>query len=161
MSDFPLVSIIVASYNHERYVLKMLESVLADDYANKELIIVNDGSKDNSHEVITQWISEHKDALPITYKFRENKGVCRTLNELIDLSQGKYLLPLPSDDILIPGTITGRVKFLQEHPKKMLLITDSLVIDENDKEIMKSSIIDYNSGDKAKFINDDAILLST
>jgi len=161
MNKWPLVSIIVASYNHERYILTMLESILLDDYENKELIIVNDGSKDNSHQIIIEWIEDNKQKIPITYKFRENKGVCRTLNELIDLSNGKYLLPIPSDDALIPGTIYERVKILEDNPTKKILVTDSLVIDENNEVIMDSSIIDYNGGDKSKFINDESILQST
>lgn len=161
MSNTPLVSIIVASYNHEKYVLNMLETVLQDDYPNKELIIINDGSSDKSDDIITKWVESHKQTLKIVYKFRENRGVCSTLNELIDLSRGKYLLPLPSDDLLVPGSIFERVAILENNPHKMLLITDSLVIDENDKVIMDSSIVDYNKGDKSKFLTDDSILLST
>ena len=161
MSNIPLVSIIVASYNHEKYVLNMLETVLQDDYPNKELIIINDGSSDKSDDIITKWVENHKKTLKIVYKFRENRGVCSTLNELIDLSKGKYLIPLPSDDLLVPGSIFERITVLENNPHKMLLITDSLVIDENDKVIMDSSIVDYNKGDKSKFLTDDSILLST
>jgi alpha-1,3-rhamnosyltransferase len=161
MNSLPLVSIIVPSYNHEKYVLNMLNAILEDDYVNKELIIIDDGSSDKSHDIITKWIENNQEVLKIVYKHRENRGVCKTLNELVDLSKGKYLIPLPSDDLLIPGSISERITVLENSPKKMAFISDSLVIDENDKIIMNSSIVDYNKGDKTKFLTDEGILLST
>ncbi|WDF62898.1 glycosyltransferase family 2 protein [Flavobacterium sp. KACC 22763] len=162
MSDLPLVSIIIPCYNHEKYVLNMLKTVLQDDYSNKELIIINDGSSDKSHGIISEWIeNNNQHSLKIVYKNRENRGLCKTLNELIDLSKGKYLIPLPSDDLLVSGSILKRVTILENNPHKKALISDSLVIDENDKVIMDSSIVDYNKGDKSRFLTDDAILLCT
>ena len=161
MSNLPLVSIIVPSYNHEKYVLDMLSTILQDDYPNKELIIIDDGSKDKSHDIITKWIDNNHEVLKVVYKSRENRGVCSTFNELVDLSNGKYLIPLPSDDMLVPGSIFERVTVLENNPHKMVIVTDSSVIDENDKVTMDSSIVDYNKGDKSKFLTDDGILLST
>lgn len=161
MNDFPLVSVIVPCYNHERYVLNMLNMILEDDYPNKELIIIDDGSTDKTNHIISDWINIDRKSLVIKYKTRKNKGVCKTLNELIGLSNGKYILSIASDDLLIPGSITERVEILENNPDKMVLVSDSLVIDENDNIIMDSAIVDYNKGDKSSFNSEDGILLST
>ena len=161
MRNLPLVSIIVPSYNHEKYILNTFSTILEDDYPNKELIIIDDGSSDKSNDIITKWIENNQETLKIVYKSRENRGVCSTFNELVDLSNGKYLIPLPSDDLLVPGTIFERVAILENNPQKMVIVTDSSVIDENDKVTMNSSIVDYNKGDKSKFFTDEGILLST
>jgi glycosyltransferase involved in cell wall biosynthesis len=139
----------------------MLNTILVDNYPNKEIIIIDDGSTDKSNHIITEWIKTNRSSLVIKYKTRKNKGVCGTLNELIRLSTGKYILPIASDDLLIPDSITNRIEILENNPDKMVLITDSLVIDENDNIIMDSTIVDYNKGDKLSFYSEEGILLST
>ena len=159
--NYPLVSILVPSYNHEKYVTRTLDSILEDNYPNKEIVIINDGSKDHSDEIIKNWIMEHEGIIKITYRSRANSGVCKTLNELVSLSSGKYLVPIASDDMLLPGSILKRVELLKNHPQKSVLVTDAVVIDEHDQVIMNSAIDDYNKKDKKRFKDDEGILLST
>lgn len=159
--EYPLVSILIPSYNHEKYIKDSLDSILFDDYPNKEIIIINDGSKDRSDECIKEWISANKSKITIVYKSRENKGVCKTLNELVSLSSGKYLVPIASDDMLYPGSIKHRVNFLKAHPQKLVLVSDANVIGDNNELLMNSAIDDYNKKDKRRFKDDDGILLST
>ena len=59
--EHPLISIVVACYNHERYVTECLESIRNQDYDNYELCIVNDGSSDNSADVIYRYLEQHSD----------------------------------------------------------------------------------------------------
>ena len=156
---YPLVSIIVPCYNHEKYVLGALNSVLDDTYPNKEIVVINDGSTDNSNNVINQWIAEHEAIASIKYINRENRGLCKTLNELLRASEGKYLLPLASDDALYGNTIAERVLILEENEKngKLVLISDALVIDENNI-ITKQSSMAINNGNKLKYQTDNGIL---
>lgn len=158
---YPLVSVVVACYNHAQYITDTLDSVLADDYPNKELLILNDGSTDRSDEVVKEWIKEHGSEITVKYRARENKGVCRTSNELVDMASGRYIVMVASDDMLVPGSIRPRVELLQQHPGKMVVVSDALVIDGDNRVTMDSSIVDYNHGDKARFKDDDSILLST
>lgn len=158
---YHLVSFIIPCYNHEKYVVDTLNSILADDYPNKEIIIINDGSKDRSDNVISDWISNHQHLIKIIYKSRENLGICKTLNELISLSSGKYIVIIASDDMLYNGSVLHRVKLLEQYPNKLVVISDAEVIDENNQTVMNSAIKDYNLGDKGKFKDDFGILLST
>ena len=87
-----LVSVIIPCYNHEKFIERTLNSVVADTYLNKEIMIINDGSKDNSDSVIRQWISIHEKTVAVFYINRSNKGICATINELVDKAKGKYIL---------------------------------------------------------------------
>ena len=93
-----LVSVIIPCYNHEKFIQATLDSIARDTYPYKEIILINDGSSDHSDQKITEWISSNNNEIKITYVNRKNKGICSTLNELIGIAKGKYILPLASDD---------------------------------------------------------------
>ena len=104
MTDRPLVSVIVPSYNHARFVQACLESVAADPYPAKELVIIDDGSTDGSAHVIQSWIEQPSASeLAIRYEVHPNHGQTRTLNELLALASGRYIAYVASDDLLVPG----------------------------------------------------------
>ncbi|MEO6541072.1 MAG: glycosyltransferase, partial [Ferruginibacter sp.] len=147
-------------YNHEKFIERTLNSVVADTYPHKEIIIINDGSADGSDERIQAWIaaSEHKGS--VTYINRPNKGICATMNEMIGLAKGEYILSLASDDCLYGDTIVKRVKILEERPDKCVLLNDAYVIDDEDNIIMQSSSTDYWKAKKEMYLTDDDILES-
>lgn len=155
-----LVSIIIPCYNHDKFIERTLNSVVADAYPDKEIIIINDGSTDESDVRIQAWIagSEYKGS--VTYINRFNKGICATMNEMIDLARGKYILSLASDDCLYGNTIAKRVGILEGRPDKSVLLNDAYVIDENDTIIMQSSSTDYWKAKKEMYLTDDDILKS-
>jgi alpha-1,3-rhamnosyltransferase len=157
--SYPLVSIIIPAYNHEKFIAYTLDSVVNDSYPNKEIVIINDGSKDNTDGVIVDWVKLNQERISVSYVKRENKGICATLNELIRLSSGKYLLVVASDDALYGNTITERVSLLEQTEKdgKLVLISDAQVIDENNN-IIRPSSMEMNKGNKNKFITEEGIL---
>lgn len=158
--SYPLVSVIVPCYNHEKYVVDTLNSISSDTYTNKEIVIINDGSTDGSNNRITKWVNEHQDTVTIRYKNRENKGLCATLNELLELSKGKYIVIVASDDALYGETLTRRVEILEENESrgKLVLVSDALVIDNDSKIILQSSMAEYNSGNKRKYETEEGIM---
>lgn len=152
------VSIIIPSFNHEKYVIQTLESVLNDTYPNKEIVIVDDGSSDNSVEVIKNWIEENKDCIDIIFKHRYNKGISATCNELIKLATGKYIVILASDDLLFNNTIRQRVDILKQNPSKLVLISDAHVIDSEGRIVFESMMSDFHKADKSKYNSEVAII---
>jgi len=160
MNDLPLVSILTALYNHEQYIKETLDSVLTEEYVNKELIIINDGSIDGSEQVVKEWIKNNGHRIHTEYIYRANKGVCATANELINRSNGKYILWLPSDDVLTNNTLAERVRLLESNPNKLVLLSDAAVIDTNSQIIARSSM-ERHCVDKGNYHNFDGILKQT
>lgn len=94
-----LVSIIIPCYNQGKYIQETVDSVKAQTYSLIEVIIVNDGSTDNSDEVIKKIIHQFPD---IKYLNIENGGVSKARNIGIEAASGKYILPLDADDLILP-----------------------------------------------------------
>lgn len=99
MSDHPLVSVIIPSYNHARYVAGAIESVLAQTYPNLELIVIDDGSKDNSHEVISGYADDPRVTVILN---TENRGQSYVINRALEMAKGEFISLLPSDDWYLP-----------------------------------------------------------
>jgi alpha-1,3-rhamnosyltransferase len=76
-NNFPLVSVLIPFYNHNRFIKKTLDSILEDSYPNKEIIIINDGSTDPDDSNITAWIEDNSESIPVSYSKRENRGVTK------------------------------------------------------------------------------------
>ncbi|RZK40528.1 MAG: glycosyltransferase [Pedobacter sp.] len=156
MSKYPLVSIIIPCYNHERYVQQCLDSVLTDDYHNKEIVIIDDGSTDRSKQVIAEWINTNEAAINVIYRTQKNSGICNTLNNLINYANGEYVAILASDDKLNINGIRERVDYLLKFPDKMVVFGDSIIIDENSIVTHHSSFL-LHKGDLRDFETNDGM----
>lgn len=158
MNNNKRVSVLIPCYNHARFVKQTLDSVLFDSYEDKEIIIIDDGSTDNSVEVIKKWTLENENKIRVVFKHRENKGINATLNELKALATGQYYQIIASDDYLLPDSIKKRMEILFDNPGKMVAFGDAHVINEKSEVIAESSIVDYSHGVKANLKTDKGIL---
>ncbi|EON78606.1 glycosyl transferase [Lunatimonas lonarensis] len=114
MSHLPLVSVICTSYNHEKYVFKALNSVLNQNYDAIELIIVDNGSQDNTVKVIEDWLWLHDFFKPVkTFFYTQRNNYCRIFNKALDLCTGTYVIDLAADDELLPSHIATAVSNLE------------------------------------------------
>lgn len=112
----PLVSIVIPCYNHAQFVQETIQSVIDQDYENIELIIIDDGSKDNSVEVIQEMIPACEERfVRFEFRYRPNKGLCATLNEALEWCEGEYFSPLASDDIALPHKTSFLLKKHQQY----------------------------------------------
>lgn len=92
----PKISVIIPCYNQEKYISECLDSVLAQTFDDFEVIVVNDGSKDNSLDIIKKYASKHPDK--IRYIDQQNQGVVVARNNAIGQAESKYIFPLDGDD---------------------------------------------------------------
>jgi len=131
-NESPLVSVVFPCYNHEKYIIECLESIKSVDYNNIEIIMIDDGSTDNSFEIAEEWLRRNK-AYFANYVInkQENQGVCTTLNRLIKLVNGKYIAWLASDDKLVKNSLQIRVDFLEKNKDKLVVFGDARSIDED------------------------------
>jgi len=155
--NFPLVSVLLPAFNHERYIEKCLNAFAEDDYPNKECIIINDGSTDKTNEKIMRWIEKHQHQISINYLNRENRGLCATLNELASRAKGEFLRLLASDDYFLNGGTQAQINYLIENPHKLAVIGDFVVVDENDRKLFESGFSDFHRINKANYSSDNGI----
>lgn len=115
--ELPLLSICVPAYNVEQYITECLDSIknIEKDYTNKEIIIVNDCSKDRTEEVIKKWISNNKDIKVIYSKNNKNCWCSWTYHNASKLANWKYITFLDSDDFLIKESFINKIKLFQEN----------------------------------------------
>jgi len=110
----PLVSIIVPAFNAAQYVANTLDSILDCGYEPMEVVVVDDGSTDDTCERIETYTKQDP---RIRLLLQENKGVSYARNHAIREAKGKYILPVDADDLLVPGFVTWAVDCLEQHPE--------------------------------------------
>lgn len=133
----PLVSVIVPVYNHQQYIVECLDSILEQSYKNIEVIIIDDGSIDDSVKVINEYISDKQLNIFKLYT-QSNQGVCKTLNRGVTLAKGDFITICASDDILVSDSISARLDYLVNNEDLLGVIGDALLID-SDSNIVDSS----------------------
>ena len=154
----PLVSICIPSYNHSKYVVDLLDSIAADPYEPKEILVLDDGSSDNSLELMKAWKARVAPAFSCEFRRQENAGVCVTLNRLLGFAKGEWAVLVASDDILIPGGIGKRIEAITRHKDCVAVFGDAHVVDQDGKRILESGLVDLYRANKAKYHNPDSLL---
>ncbi|WP_061019352.1 glycosyltransferase family 2 protein [Vibrio splendidus] len=102
----PLVSVIIPVYNAQGYVQEAVESILEQTYTRLEVIVVNDGSTDNSGAILDK-MARYDSRLTVYH--RKNSGIVKSLNYALSLSKGKYIARMDADDISLPNRIEMQV----------------------------------------------------
>jgi len=126
----PLVSVIMPAYNAADYITKAIASVLAQSYRNFELIVINDGSTDQTEDLVLRFKDER-----IKYFYQENSGLAATHNVGIKKSKGAFTIKLDCDDMMTPDFIARHLQEFEKHPEADLVYCDDYLIDENDNPI--------------------------
>lgn len=109
----PVVTVIIASYNHAPYIEQSILSVLNQTYSNIELLVVDDGSSDDSVERIRRLQALHG----FDFRVQQNQGLTNTLNGAIARAKGSLIVPFGSDDIMLPERIATQVAYLDGKPE--------------------------------------------
>ena len=125
-----LVSVIMASYNHEKFISDAIESVLNQTYKDFELIIIDDYSNDNSREIINKY--EKKDNRIKVIFHEKNKGLSRTRNDGFDIAEGKYIAFIDSDDVWVSHKLEVQVPILEQN-ENLIVWSEGDVIDEKSR----------------------------
>lgn len=120
----------VPSYNHAAFVEKCLKSIIKQTLPPVKLLIIDDGSKDDSPKIIEQVLKD----CPFDSELivRRNRGLCATLNEGFSRSKGKYFAYLGSDDIWLPEFLEQRAELLEKHDEAVLGYGHAFFVDEQD-----------------------------
>ena len=138
MTLLPYVSIVVPAYNQEKYLDETIQSILNQDYELIELIVLDDGSQDNTKKLLQKY--DHQ----FYYASHPNMGQANTLNKGWFKARGEILSYLSADDLLMPNAVSTAVRYLNEDPKIVLTYCDFNLIDPNSKTIRKVSAPDFD-----------------
>jgi glycosyltransferase involved in cell wall biosynthesis len=116
----PRVSVIIPTYNRAGIIAEAVDSVLAQDYKDFELIVVDDGSTDNTSEVMARYGDD------VRVLFQENKGVSAARNRGITEASGKLIAFLDSDDLWLPQKLSTQVEFFSQRPDALICQTEEV-----------------------------------
>jgi len=141
-----LVSVIIPAYNSEKYISDTIDSVLNQTYKNLEIIVVDDGSTDNTEKVVKEKLSNFSN-----FKFLKqcNLGSAEARNLGIRNSNGNYIAFLDADDLWLPQKIEKQIKFFLNNPDYGLVFTRRKIITpygkiiEDKKKFQKKSILTH------------------
>ena len=140
----PLISVMMPTYNNAKYIGQAIDSIYAQNYGNIEIIIVDDGSTDNTKEVVQQY----KD---IKYFYIEHKGIPFARNVALENAKGEYIAFLDSDDYWLPNKLNTQMQYFKEHPDCEIVFTKYENFFENEYvKKKKRAIYEKNSEDKFK-----------
>ncbi len=124
----PLVTCLVTTFNHERYLTEALSSILQQDYPCLEIIISDDASCDDSYDMAQKIVAAYRGPHPIRVRRnQENMGVCAHLNRLIELASGELIIVAAGDDISVPNRVQTMVDYWLSHDKAPLLMASHLM----------------------------------
>jgi len=147
----PKVSVIIPTYNTAKYINFAINSILNQTYNDYEIIVVDDGSTDNTKEVLKRYWGK------IRYFYQQNQGVSYARNLAIKHAKGRYIALLDSDDEWLPDRLSEGVTILDNRKEVGLVHSDYTVITEDGNifqkyDINKKIILKYASGDISKYI---------
>lgn len=144
-SNQPLVSVITPAYNRADLLEETILSVLNQGYSNLEYIILDDGSTDNTPEVIKKYKSQ------IKWESHNNMGETRTVNKGFSMSKGEFAMVVNSDDPLLPSAVSSLVEFMNSHPDIVVAYPDWNKIDGNGDIIEHIDTFDYSFVDMVRW----------
>jgi glycosyltransferase involved in cell wall biosynthesis len=131
METSDLVTVICIAYNHEKWIEETLESVRAQEYYAKELIIVDNGSTDNTAEKIKSWVDKSSGILPVQAIFHEEmQPYCRLFNQVLANVNSQYLVDLSGDDVLYPDHLQSSIQELKRAPYAGFVFSDAYILDQ-------------------------------
>lgn len=131
----PLVTIITASYNYAKYITYTIESVLNQSYDNWEYLIIDDGSTDNSIEIINNYCKKNQKIKLLTHTNNENKGLIETLKLGIAKAKGEYIVFLESDDFITPDYLEKKLKLFSNDNSIKFIYNYITLINENNQQL--------------------------
>lgn len=152
------VSVVIPTFNKKNTILDAIKSVINQHIRDYEIIVVDDGSTDNTKELLNNIINNH----PIRYFYQENHGPGAARNSGIKVANGEYICFLDADDLLLKDSLEKRINFLVKNPDIAAVFSDfSLFYNDNlksESNLKNSNFLDLLTGSIESKCNDEIIL---
>lgn len=124
------ISVIIGIYNCADTLDEAIESIIDQTYINWQMIMCDDGSKDNTYEVAKKYVEKAPERF-VLIKNETNQGLNKTLNNCLAIADGDYIARMDGDDISLPSRFEKEVEFLNSHPEIAIVSTPMIMFDEN------------------------------
>jgi glycosyltransferase involved in cell wall biosynthesis len=124
----PLISVLIPTYNRAKYIKQAIDSVTAQDYRPLEIIVVDDGSRDSTKEIVKKY-----DKNIVKYFYQKNKGISGARNACLAKAKGEYIAWLDSDDYYLPGKLTAQMNYMRKHSDCEIVFTEYKNFLENEE----------------------------
>lgn len=157
MDRKPSVSVLMPTYNRERYLPEAIESVLRQTYESFELLIVDDGSTDRTKEVVAPYLTDHR----IKYFHKPNGGQSSGRNFGFKRSQGSYICFLDSDNKWLPNKLELCVNAALENPSYDVFYGDNIAIDSEGNELHRVKMKRHSGMITAELLKDNFVTINT
>lgn len=114
MNKFPLVSVILTTYNSEKFISETINSVLNQDYPKLEIVCGDDYSIDNTRHFLKSYYNSYPEKIKLVFQ-NENVGISQNFNSCLDVCEGDYIFLIGGDDIFLPGKLKHQVDFMMKN----------------------------------------------
>ena len=141
----PVVSVITPTYNRRHFLPTTIGSVFAQTLAEIEMIVLDDGSTDDTVSLLQEWAEREPERF--RWDRHDNMGQVRTVNKGFEMARGEYLYVLNSDDYIYPDCLERLVAGLRANPDAVIAFGDWRVVDEDDQVIYELELADLSSID--------------
>lgn len=148
-NEVPLISVLMPVYNGEKYLAEAIDSILKQTFKNFEFIIINDGSSDNTEDIILSY----NDPRIVYIKNEKNLRIIKTLNKGIDLAKGKYIARMDADDISMPSRFERQVEVFRQDDAIDIVNCQYLLLNENGKSFRKNKTNILVNSEAIKYIS--------
>lgn len=144
------VSIIMGIYNCSSTLSEAIDSIIAQTYTNWELIMCDDGSKDNTYDVALSYKEKYPNKI-ILIKNEKNLGLNKTLNRCLEYATGEYIARMDGDDVSVENRLFKEISFLENNPEYAIVSSPMIYFDENgewgeSKAIENPTNLDFVTG---------------
>ncbi|NPV60598.1 MAG: tetratricopeptide repeat protein, partial [Actinobacteria bacterium] len=140
-------SVLMPAYNHEEYVAEAIESVLGQTFGDLELIVIDDCSRDATPDIVRRYAAA--DSRVRAYFHFRNQGISRTLNEALDLAEGRFVAVINSDDFWMPEKLMRQWEVLREN-ENLVVWTEGALVDAQGKRVGQTFTACYHAESKMK-----------
>lgn len=139
------VTVICIAFNHEKWIEKALISVFFQEYERKELIVVDNGSKDKSPEIIKEWVKNNTDGISVKAIYKsESVPYCQLFNEVLQVVESQFVVDLSGDDFLYANHLSISIDRMKAVPNSAFVFSDVTILDEFGGENSYYKPDDYN-----------------
>jgi glycosyltransferase involved in cell wall biosynthesis len=149
VSDLPLVSVVICTFNQQGFIRDTLDSVIAQTYSNIEIIVSDDGSSDATPNILREYAERYPDKV-IAVLSETNTGIPANINRGMARRTGHYTAWLDGDDLMLPTKIEKQVAFLQQHPEATGCYHDAEVFDSDTGQTLGAMSVLYNGSPELK-----------